>query len=305
MVLDEPSSNLDEDGIEELHRILALWKEKGRTIIVAEHRLYYLSELADRMILLKDGKIVREFNAQYLSALTEAETQLLGIRSLHKVPLPEKKEESKESDRASLVCSGFDFHYKHSENGIRFQEKRFLQGKITAVVGKNGAGKSTFARVLCGLEKRAKGSVLFDGKNRAVRKRPELCYMIMQDVNHQLFTDSVLEEVMLSMPASVPEEQRKEQALAVLEKLDLRPLADIHPMALSGGQKQRVAIAGGIVSDAPVLLFDEPTSGLDLRHMKQVAALFRLLKEEGRTVIVITHDTELVREAADDIVSMP
>lgn len=262
MVLDEPSSNLDEDGIEELRRILALWKEKGRTIIVAEHRLYYLTELADRMILLKDGKIVREFSSQDLSALTEAETQLLGIRSLHKVPLPERKEESKESDNGSLVCSGFDFHYKHSENGIRFEEKRFLQGKITAVVGKNGAGKSTFARVLCGLEKRAKGSVFFDGKNRAVRKRPELCYMIMQDVNHQLFTDSVLEEVMLSMPASIPEEQRKEQALAVLEKLDLR-------------------------------------------HMKQVAVLFRLLKEEGRTVIVITHDTELMREVADDIVSMP
>lgn len=76
-------------------------------------------------------------------------------------------------------------------------------------------------------------------------------------------------------------------------------------MALSGGQKQRVAIAGDVVSDAPVLLFDEPTSGLDLRHMKQVADLFRLLKDEGRTVLVITHDTELVKEVADDIVSMP
>lgn len=82
-------------------------------------------------------------------------------------------------------------------------------------------------------------------------------------------------------------------------------LMDRSIFALSGGQKQCVAIAGGIVSDAPVLLFDEPTSGLDLRHMKQVAVLFRLLKEEGRTVIVITHDTELMREVADDIVSMP
>ena len=128
-------------------------------------------------------------------------------------------------------------------------------------------------------------------------------YWVVGDVNHQLFTDSVLEEVMLSMPFSVPEERRREQAMAVLEKLDLLPLADIHPMALSGGQKQRVAIASGVVSENPVLLFDEPTSGLDLKHMHQVADLFRLLKEEGRTVLVITHDTELVREIADGVVS--
>ena len=104
------------------------------------------------------------------------------------------------------------------------------------------------------------------------------------------------------MPVTIPEAHRREQALAVLEKLDLLPLKDIHPMALSGGQKQRVAIASGVVSENPVLLFDEPTSGLDLKHMHQVADLFRLLKKEGRTLIVITHDTELVREAADDVV---
>ena len=74
-------------------------------------------------------------------------------------------------------------------------------------------------------------------------------------------------------------------------------------MALSGGQKQRVAIASGVVSENHVLLFDEPTSGLDLKYMRQVASLLRLLKEEGRTVLVITHDTELVREIADEVVS--
>ena len=127
--------------------------------------------------------------------------------------------------------------------------------------------------------------------------------MIMQDVNHQLFTDSVLEEVMLSIPENVPEKEREPLAKSVLEQLDLSKLADVHPMALSGGQKQRVAIAGGVVSENPVLLFDEPTSGLDLRHMLQVAELLKSLRDRGRTVLVITHDTELVREVADHVIA--
>ena len=302
MVLDEPSSNLDEAGIEELRRVLALWKSKGRTIVVAEHRLYYLADLADRLILLKDGRIAETFDAAVLAAMTEKDTASRGLRALRKVPLTGLGQQSGRPDEDALICRDFDFHYKHSENGIRFAEKRFRQGAVTAIVGHNGAGKSTFARVLCGLEKKARGTVSFDGRDWPVKKRPALCYMIMQDVNHQLFTDSVLEEVMLSMPVTIPEAHRREQALAVLEKLDLLPLKDIHPMALSGGQKQRVAIASGVVSENPVLLFDEPTSGLDLKHMHQVADLFRLLKKEGRTLIVITHDTELVREAADDVV---
>lgn len=303
MVLDEPSSNLDEAGIEDLRRVLALWKSKGRTIVVAEHRLYYLSKLADRLLLLRDGKLVEELDRKTLSTMGEADTTARGLRAFRKVPLTQKNQAESVSDSEPLVCRDFEFHYKHSENGIRFSEKRFRRGAITAIIGKNGAGKSTFARVLCGLEKKTKGTVQFDGKTWPIKKRPSLCYMIMQDVNHQLFTDSVLEEVLLSMPVTIPEEQRKERALQVLEQLDLLPAADTHPMALSGGQKQRVAIAGGVVSDNPVLLFDEPTSGLDLKHMRQVAELLRLLKEEGRTVLVITHDMELICEAADDVVT--
>ncbi len=304
MVLDEPSSNLDAAGIEELRKVLALWKARGKTVVVAEHRLYYLAELADRLILLRDGEITEEIGRERLRTLTEEELKARGLRTLSVLPLPRKTgADGCENDEDSLICRDFDFHYKNSENGIRFSKLRFPRGKITAITGQNGAGKSTFARVLCGLEKKAKGRVIFGGRDWPNKKRPELCYMIMQDVNHQLFTDSVLEEVRLSVPKSVPEAQRDLLAGEVLEKLDLSALADTHPMALSGGQKQRVAIAGAVVSGNPVLLFDEPTSGLDLRHMQQVAQLLRRLKEAGRTVLVITHDTELVREIADQIVS--
>ena len=123
--------------------------------------------------------------------------------------------------------------------------------------------------------------------------------MIMQDVNHQLFTESVLEEVVLSIGEDIPQKEKEAKAKNILAELDLAGYADTHPMALSGGQKQRVAIACGAVSEKPVLVFDEPTSGLDLMHMKQVAGMLRMLSQNGKTVIVITHDTELMRECCD------
>lgn len=311
MVLDEPSSNLDDAGIGELKEVLSLWKREGRTVVIAEHRLYYLTDLADRLIILRDGRIAESFDSGAVRTMTEEYTLKLGLRALHRVPLNKtsggtgsgraKSGVTSSDDGCFLVCRDFDFHYKRSENGIRFSELRFRRGAVTAITGRNGAGKSTFARVLSGLENRAKGSVVFDGREWPVKKRPDLCYMIMQDVNHQLFTESVLEEVMLSIPGSVPEKEGGERARKVLRSLELLPLADVHPMALSGGQKQRVAIACGVVSEREILIFDEPTSGLDLSHMRQVAKLLRMLADDGKTVIVITHDTELVREAADEV----
>ena len=118
--------------------------------------------------------------------------------------------------------------------------------------------------------------------------------MVMQDVNHQLFTDSVITEVMLSM--GHPDEKKAEEILA---SLDLLQYKDKHPMALSGGQKQRVAIASAIASNAVILLFDEPTSGLDYRHMKEVSAILKKLAKTGKTVFVATHDPELAAECCD------
>ena len=155
-----------------------------------------------------------------------------------------------------LVCRDFDFMYKNSDKGIHFPEYRFSAGEVTAIVGRNRAGKSTFARLLCGLERKGQSMVEFAGKTYKPKERTSLCYMILQDVNHQLFTDSVLEEVMLGAPVSMAREEAQARAREVLARLDLDDLADTHPMALSGGQKQRVAIASGVVTEAPVLLFD-------------------------------------------------
>ena len=145
------------------------------------------------------------------------------------------------------------------------------------------------SRSLCGLEKRCKGILEKDGTSYSSKQRLKLCYMVMQDVNHQLFTESVLDEILLSMRT-----ENKQRAREILKEMDLLSFEDCHPMGLSGGQKQRVAVASAIASERPLILFDEPTSGLDLFHMRQVANVVNQVANAGRTALVVTHDPEFI-----------
>ena len=123
--------------------------------------------------------------------------------------------------------------------------------------------------------------------------------MVMQDVNHQLFTETVLDEVLISMRN--PDEDK---AKTILKNLDLLRFQDQHPLSLSGGQKQRVAIASALASEREIILFDEPSSGLDLRHMILVSKTLKTLKNMGKTIVIITHDVELIREVCDNVISL-
>lgn len=160
-----------------------------------------------------------------------------------------------------------------------------LTGKIT---GRNGSGKSAFLRVLCGLMKEKAGRIVFDGKPYPYKKRRELCYMTMQDVVHQLFSDSVWEEFSL-LNKTVDEQE----ITKILRRLDLLDYKDKHPMTLSGGQKQRLALAVATLANKDIMIFDEPTSGLDYGNMIKVCELIKELSS-NRIVFVATHDRELM-----------
>lgn len=304
IVLDEPSSNLDHRSIKRLGRILMQWKREGKTVIVAEHRLFYLRDLADRMIVMEKGRIRKEFTKAGLMTLSCEEAERMGLRPLSLEEIPYEKS-CLTAENEELELEEFSFTYKDGLHSINIPKLMIPAGGITAVIGNNGAGKSTLARNICGLERRCKGSLIYKGKHMGYKERLHNCYMIMQDVNHQLFTESVLDEVMLSMTDKrLSEDEKRERAGVILEKLGLSDHLETHPMALSGGQKQRVAIASGIASGKPVIIFDEPTSGLDLYHMKQVAAEIKKLKKAGKTVIIVTHDLEFVLSCCDHIVHM-
>lgn len=285
VVLDEPSSNLDVRSIATLRQTLAAWKAQGKTIVISEHRLYYLRGLVDRFIYVKAGRMAGDYTAAEFAALSEAERTRMGLRSY--APETLQPATATAPGGKTLALQGFCFAYKHAPETLHIADCTLPAGQIVGLIGDNGAGKSTFVRCLCGLEKC--GTVTFDGRTLSPADRLNTCYLVMQDVNHQLFTESVLDEVLISLPEADPA-----RAEALLDSLDLLPLKDRHPMSLSGGQKQRVAIATALAADREILLFDEPTSGLDRRHMQEVADLLRSLQAAGKAVYVITHDYELL-----------
>ena len=294
LVMDEPSSNLDAASILDLRKILAFWKSQGKTIIVSEHRLYYLRGLADRFIYLAEGQVSRDYSAVEFEQLTEQQRSNMGLRTfaLERLLPPVLPQQEK----TALALHNFHFAYKNEPETLHIMDCEIPTNRIVGIIGNNGAGKSTFSRCFCGLEKRC-GEIVWNGRKYRPKDRLSTCYMVMQDVNHQLFTESVLDEVLISM-----EEENQERAEEILNRLDLLAFKDRHPMSLSGGQKQRVAIASAIASKRSILFFDEPTSGLDYKHMKEVANVLRQVRDTGITVYVITHDLELILDCCTDIV---
>lgn len=303
VLLDEPSANLDLRTIGELRELLKKWKDEGKTIVVAEHRISYLWELADRTVILDKGRIVRELQRSEMDALTEAGLHAMGLRTnrpdtLHKaraaaLPLPPESSPP-EASSGKLTVKNFRYKYKNGFVALDIPQMEIAAGAITAITGDNGAGKTTFLNTLCGLGHRAGGILVCNGKAYRRRARQKHIFLVMQDVNHQLFTESVLDEVLISQP-----EENEAEARSILASLDLLDFAERHPQSLSGGQKQRVAVACAIASGREIMLFDEPTSGLDYTHMKQIGAILRALRSLGKTVIVVTHDRELIDECCD------
>ena len=195
---------------------------------------------------------------------------------------------------SSLIIQNFHYKYRNGLVALNIPQMEIPVGQITAITGNNGEGKTTFLNCLCGLGHRSKGTIEFKGKTYKRHARQKQIFLVMQDVNHQLFTESVLDEVLISQ-----KEENEEEAHRILASLDLDDFSDRHPQSLSGGQKQRVAVACAIASGREILLFDEPTSGLDYTHMLQIGQILRDLKAIGKTVIVVTHDRELIKECCD------
>ena len=292
MVLDEPTSNLDMDAIEDLRRIILNWKSQGKTVIIAEHRLYWLTELCDRVVYMEDGCVELDIPMSAFLEYSQEQITELGLRPLRLDDIQSQSEST--CEKKQIILRDFCFSYGREE-AIRIQELTLPADGIIAVVGHNGAGKTTFSRCLCGLEKKFKGSVTMDGKTLRRKHLLKTCYMVMQDVNHQLFCESVEEEIQLGMA-----EDNMEKVPGLLQGLDLQELSQRHPMSLSGGQKQRVAIASAILANKSILVFDEPTSGLDHLHMEQTAKMIKSLQGK-RMVFIVTHDLELIAQCCTHV----
>lgn len=246
----------------------------------------------DRVVYVGDSKI-SNYTWQSLSDLPYIHRQKMGLRTLTKKNIELEKCTSEFGDYEVKNLS-YSIGHKKILDDVSFGVQR---GEILGITGSNGRGKSTLLRILMGLVKPSQGEIKLDQCEMNGKSRLKSSFMVMQDVNHQLFSDSVIEECRLSCS----DEKKIDKYLKIL---NLYAYRDVHPMTLSGGQKQRLAVATGIMCDKDILLFDEPTSGLDYTHMVHVSHLIREVAEQGHIMIVVSHDIEFLNLCCDKVLNL-
>ena len=293
LVLDEPTSNLDDFTIQRLREYLILAKKAGKTIIIGEHRLAWLNGIIDDYYLLDHGKMINHFTYHELQQI---DLYSLGLRTIDLETVQTILRNKQYYDSAStLMIDHLVIGYKHQAI-TTIRDFHLLPGKILCIMGSNGTGKTTLIKTLCGLLKPIEGKISYQGKEISKRELLKKSFLVMQDVNYQLFSDSVEEEILLGT--------KLKNVDNLLKSLDLYDLKDRHPMSLSGGQKQRVAIACALASNKEIMIFDEPTSGLDYLHMVLFGNQLLELKKQSKMIIIVTHDEELAAKYADYIYHM-
>jgi energy-coupling factor transport system ATP-binding protein len=182
------------------------------------------------------------------------------------------------------------------------------RGEFVAFIGQNGAGKTTLAKTFNGILTPTSGEVIVDGRETRAAGLDVLARIVgyvYQNPDHQIFANTVKEEVAFG-PRNLgltPEEINKAVQHA-LELVDMAKDADAYPFLLGRGQRQKLAVASVIVMGSPVLVVDEPTTGLDLRGSLSIMQLLRRWNADGRTIIIITHDMNIVAEFAQRTVVM-
>lgn len=295
IVLDEPSSNLDEENIKIIKEMLVKLKSKGKTLIISEHRIFYLMDIIDRIFLIEDGKIKNEYKQTEFIKLSVKKLNELGLRDKTKTKLTVPEIQSS----GNLDVKNIEFKFNGIDKRFFFKNISFEMGKIYGIVGKNGKGKSTLLRCLVGCERKSKDEIYLDGKRLSKADRIKISSLVMQDVNHQLFTDSVIGEVSLGIKNA-----EINYVEDILKKLDLYELKDCHPMSLSGGQKQRVVIASILCKDSKLLFFDEPTSGMDFYNMMNISNLINECKTNNKIIFIVSHDQEFLNSIADYIIHL-
>ena len=327
-VLDEPTAALDVDAMKRLRDVLARLKAAGKAILVAEHRLWWLAGVADRIVLMEDGRITCDLPVAEFAAMPAAERARKGLRAwdIAEVEPAAKDSEDRGGVEARTLEASCAEEPAHPLLEVRGLEARYGRrgaavvrncefsaqaGRAVALVGRNGAGKTTLARCLAGLHAESAGEVRLSGRALGPRERAGRVYLAMQESGYQLFSDTAAGELRLALEArerrdgeALPEEEAAALVDRTLADFALGDFRERHPLSLSGGQRQRLAIAAGALQGARVMVLDEPTSGLDLANMRRVAAQIERLKARGTCLVIVTHDFEFACATCDELAFM-
>ena len=288
---DEPSSNLDYHGILQFKDILSNLRKMGKTVIIVEHRLFFLNDLYDRLIYMKNGTIERIFSR---GELTEDACKEYGLRAINYKSL--KAENLVCPQEQALEVSGLNIKIGNNEliTNLYFS---LNSGEIMAIIGQNGIGKTTLGKTLSGLIKN-NGKTSY-GKNK--KERLKNSYYMMQDVDYQIFFDTVENELL--QKDRINDNGYLDRLRKELKHIDLWENRYDHPQNLSGGQKQRLALLTACLSGRKLIILDEPTSGLDYKRMNDIS---QIIKRYSKTYpfAIITHDIELIFKVCNSVLML-
>ena len=290
IILDEPTANLDPQSTEDLARLLFELKQEGYCIFIVDHRHYWLNAIADRVLIMSDGKIEKEGN---FSILDNASLQKeYGLRKAY---VTDRRALLKDLDPwgTDYVVKGEHVAFTYKDGKTIFKDLNFAVPEgINVLIGENGIGKTTLSRLIFGLEKLSGGKIEF--KDPKGKKPLQLGSIVLQNTDYQLNMQTVYQEVAICMTLAEGIKPQPGKVMELLEKLDLSALSYRHPQSLSGGQKQRLVIACALAKNPQVLVLDEPTSGLDGANMQRIKNILHDYAKDGRAALVITHDLELI-----------
>lgn len=280
LLMDEPTSQLDDEGAALLARLLRAAADRGAAVVVAEHRLDRLAPIADRVHLVAGGR---------LGGPPEPAAQLPPARPCPPGGAALSTRAVAASRGGRAVLWGLDLELR--------------RGEALALHGPNGAGKTTLLRILAGLDRPAAGAVHLLGADvtdlPAERRVPSLC-LLPQDPGRHLLCERADDEVALGLRArGVSAGVARARAEALLARLGLPGAGPRHPRDLSVGERERVALAAALAPDPAVLLLDEPTRGMDAGRRAQLAALLREHVAAGGAALVATHDRAFAAAACD------
>lgn len=335
LLFDEPLANLDPAaGKQAIELIDEIQKKTDTTVLIIEHRLEdVLWRNVDRIVLVNDGTILADLTPDellstnllrdngireplYITAMRYAGIDITKEKKpahADSVVLDESDQKKlrdwfsaqpfspKEPEGAPLLeVKNLSFGYNKGQQTLKNVSLSVKKGEMVSIVGRNGAGKSTFSKLVCGFEDPNQGEIFFEGQDllkENIRSRAKKIGYVMQNPNQMISKTMIYDEVALGLQKSgKSEEEIRAKVEETLKICGLYPFRNWPISALSFGQKKRVTIASVLVQDPKLIILDEPTAGQDFKHYTEIMEFLRGLNEQGVTVIMITHDMHLMLE---------
>ncbi len=306
LILDEPTAELDTIATDAIFQILQRLKDEGKTIVIVEHKLDELSRLADRMILVEDGRIAAEGLPDVLLKSDRVRSLIEVADASEPVTAPLSTPMQPPAAVSPIITVHGLVHRYEETTALAGVDLDIFPGEIVAIVGENGSGKTTLVKHFNGLLRPTEGTVLVDGLDTATTPITELARhvgLVFQNPDTMLFAETVEEEIAFGL-GNIGLADHGEVIDAVLAEVGLTEYRNQYPRSLSRGERQRLALACVIAMRPKVIVLDEPTTGLDARETQRVMEIVRRLQREGCTILMVTHNMRLVREYADRIIAM-